>query len=73
MNDASSLERLLATDPADVGCNRTFELLELYVEVGLGGQDPQARLPGVAAHLRSCDACRADYQGLLAVADVPDG
>ena len=73
MNDASSLERLLATDPADVGCNRTFELLELYVEVELGGQDPKARLPGVAAHLRSCDACRADYQGLLAVADVPDG
>jgi hypothetical protein len=68
MSDASSLDKLLATDPADVGCDRTFELLDLYVEVELTGQDPQMRFPGTAAHLRSCDACRADYQGLLAAA-----
>lgn len=73
MNDASSLERLLATDPADVGCDRTFELLDLYVEVEVAGQDPQARFPGVAAHLGSCGACRADYLGLLAVAGLRDG
>jgi hypothetical protein len=68
MNDASSLDRLLATEPADVGCDRTFELLDVYVEAELAGQDPQRRFPGTAAHLRSCDACRADYQGLLAAA-----
>jgi hypothetical protein len=70
MNHASWLDKLLATDPADVGCNRTFELLDLYVEVELAGQDPQRRFPGTAAHLRSCDACRADYEGLLAAAGL---
>ena len=73
MNEASSLDKLLATAPADVGCDRTFELLDLYVEVELAGQDPQPRFPGVAAHLCSCEACRADYQGLLAAAGGLDG
>jgi hypothetical protein len=68
MNHGSSLDKLLATDPADVGCDRTFELLDVYVEVELAGQDPQVRLPGLTAHLRSCRACRGDYQGLLAAA-----
>ena len=70
MNHASWLDKLLATDPADVGCDRTFELLDFYVEIELTGQDPQRRFPGTAAHLRSCDACRADYQGLLAAAGL---
>ena len=73
MNHASSLDKLLATDPADVGCDRTFELLDLYVEVELAGQDPHPRFPGTAAHLRGCEACRADYQGLLAAAAGLDG
>lgn len=68
MNHASSLDKLLATDPADAGCDATFALLDVYVEVELAGQDPQPRFPGVAAHLRSCRACRGDYQGLLAAA-----
>jgi hypothetical protein len=68
MNHGSSLDKLLATDPADAGCDATFALLDVYVEVELAGQDPQPRFPGVAAHLRSCRACRGDYQGLLAAA-----
>ena len=73
MNHGSSLDKLLATDPADVGCDRTFELLDVYVEVELAGQDPQPRFPGLAAHLRSCQACQADYQGLLAALSGLDG
>jgi hypothetical protein len=73
MNYASSLDKLLAIDPADAGCDGTFALLDVYVEVELAGQDPRSRLPGLAAHLRSCQACQADYQGLLAAATGPDG
>jgi hypothetical protein len=73
MNHASFLDRLLATDPADVGCDATFALLDVYVEVELAGQDPRSRFPGLAAHLRSCEACRSDYQGLLAAATGLDG
>jgi hypothetical protein len=68
MNHASSLDKLLATNPADIGCDRAFELLDVYVEVELAGQNPQVRFPGTAAHLRDCGACRADHQGLLAAA-----
>jgi hypothetical protein len=73
MNHASFLDKLLATDPADVGCDATFALLDVYVEVELAGQDPPSRFPGLAAHLRSCQACHADYQGLLAAATGLDG
>ena len=73
MNHASSLDKLLATDPADVGCDATFALLDVYVEAELAGQDPRSRFPGLAAHLRSCEACHADYQGLLAAATGLDG
>jgi hypothetical protein len=73
MNHASSLDKLLATDPADVGCDATFALLDVYVEVELAGQDPRSRFPGLAAHLRSCEACHADHQGLLATATGLDG
>jgi hypothetical protein len=73
MNHGSSLHKLLATDPADVGCDATFALLDVYVEVELAGQDPRSRFPGLAAHLRSCEACQADYQGLLAAVSGLDG
>jgi hypothetical protein len=73
MNHGSSLDKLLATDPADAGCDATFALLDVYVEVELAGQDPRSRLPGLAAHLRSCQACQADYQGLLAAVTGLDG
>jgi hypothetical protein len=73
MNHGSSLDRLLATDPADAGCAATFALLDVYVEVQLAGQDPPSRFPGLAAHLRSCQACQEDYQGLLAAVTGLDG
>lgn len=58
-------DELLTTDPEDVGCDRTFELLDLYVEAELSGQDGQRSFRGVAAHLRACPACREDYAGVL--------
>jgi hypothetical protein len=73
MNHEPSLDELLATNPADAGCDATFALLDVYVEVELAGQDPRSRFPGLAAHLRSCKACQADYQGLLAAATGLDG
>jgi hypothetical protein len=68
MSDWSSLERFLRTDPLDAGCAETFDLLDLYVEERLAGRDPGERFPGVAAHLRICDPCVHDYEGLLAAA-----
>jgi predicted anti-sigma-YlaC factor YlaD len=68
MNDPLTIERLLAVDDADAGCDAGFPVLDEYVELELDGQDPAISFPGVAAHLRSCPACRADHDGLLAAA-----
>jgi hypothetical protein len=60
------LERFLATDPRDVGCEGAIEMLDVYAELTLSGQDPEQRLPGVAAHFEACGPCREDLAGLVA-------
>ena len=71
-NGREALERFLATDPTDAGCEQTIELLHAYAELVLAGDDPEIRYPGIAAHLRSCLPCADDLDGLLAVARATD-
>jgi hypothetical protein len=66
MSDFDELDRFLATDPLDVGCAETMDLLHVYVELVLAGVEQ--RYPGVAAHLRACDPCSTDFDGLLPAA-----
>lgn len=65
-HDNPAVIRFLTTDPADVGCEETMELLHVYADLVLAGKDPEAHLPGIAAHLRDCHPCAEDLQGLLA-------
>jgi hypothetical protein len=65
MTGKPTLDELLTAHPADSGCEEGFEVLHVYVELELAGEDAAARYPGVAAHLRSCPACRIDHEGLL--------
>jgi hypothetical protein len=60
--------RFLTTDPADVGCEETMELMDVYAELILAGKDPEDHLPGVTAHLRDCHPCAEDLEGLIAAA-----
>jgi len=60
-----ALKTLLEVEPDDVGCEQTWELIHRYCDLALAGEDPEAHLPGVAAHLRECEECAYDYQGLL--------
>jgi hypothetical protein len=71
-NGREALERFLATDPADAGCERTAELLDAYVELVVAGEDPEIRYPGIAAHLRSCLPCADDLDGLLSIVRASD-
>lgn len=66
MNGREQLERFLATDPADVGCERALEILHVYVDLVAADQDAAGRYPGVAAHLAACGPCEQDFLGLLA-------
>jgi len=62
--DRALIGRLLGPVGPEVSCDECFELLDEYVEVELAGADPDARLPGMKAHLQGCPACREDHESL---------
>ncbi|TDU83283.1 hypothetical protein EV138_5745 [Kribbella voronezhensis] len=67
-----TLERFLATDPRDVGCDEAMAVLHLYAELQAAGVDAAGQYPGVAAHLAGCEACAEDARGLLAAVQEDD-
>ena len=50
---------LLGPTEPEIGCEECFERLDEYVE--------GSAVPGMAAHLEGCPACREDYESLLAL------
>lgn len=62
----SRLDEFLRTDPRDAGCERTMELLHVYVELALADAEPEQRLVDIATHLRACGPCAEDFAALLA-------
>ena len=60
----NSVERLLGPNQTEVTCEQCFDLLDQYVELELAGVDPDAKLPGLRAHLAGCPACREDHDAL---------
>jgi hypothetical protein len=69
MSTDGTVDEMLAADLVDSGCAAGFEVLHQYVEVESSGGDPARTQPGLAAHLRSCPACREDYHGLRDAVD----
>ncbi len=65
MSEHGSLDDLLRAEDGDPGCDAGEPILTEYVEIELAGGDPSVPFPGMALHLRSCPACRADHDGLL--------
>ena len=64
--------RLLGPGGPEVSCETCFEELDRYVELEAAGLDADAALPGMAAHLEGCPACREEHATLLAlVTDEP--
>ena len=60
-----TLGRLLGRAEPEVGCEICFEELDRYVEVE--GQDADAAIPGLRAHLAGCPACREEHESLRAL------
>lgn len=70
MNDPrtnDTLGRLLGPAGPEVGCDECFEVLDRYVELEVAGQDAEAAIPGLRAHLEGCSACREEHDSLLAL------
>ena len=58
------IARLLGPLGPEVTCEESFELLDEYVELELAGEDADAQLPGMRAHLEGCPACAEDHASL---------
>ena len=67
-DDRDLLARLLGPEGPEVSCEECFELLDQYVDAEIAGEDADARLPGLRAHLEGCPACREDHDSLLELA-----
>jgi hypothetical protein len=63
-----TLGRLLGPAAPEVGCDTCFDELDRYVELELAGEDADAAVPGLRAHLEGCPACREEHESLLALA-----
>jgi anti-sigma factor RsiW len=62
------IDRLLGPAEPEVSCEECFELLDQYVDLELAGEDADARLPGMRAHLQGCPACHEDHESLRDIA-----
>ena len=62
-----TLGRLLGPQEPEVGCDTCFQELDRYVELEVAGQDANAAIPGLRAHLEGCPACREEHESLLAL------
>ena len=59
--------RLLGPAGPEIGCDACFEELDRYVELEVAGEDADAAVPGLRAHLDGCPACHEDYESLRAL------
>ena len=66
------IARLLGPAGPEVSCERCFELLDRYVDLELAGEDTDARLPGMRAHLEGCPACHDDHESLRELVAATD-
>jgi hypothetical protein len=64
LNHDRLLGRLLGPAGPEMSCEECFEQLDRYVELELGGADPEAAIPGMRAHLEGCSACAEDHDSL---------
>ena len=61
------LDALLGPTGPQVTCEECFERLDEYVELELRGDDADARVPGMRAHLEGCPACGEEHESLRAL------
>jgi hypothetical protein len=64
--------RLLGPAGPELSCEECFEQLDRYVELELAGDEADAAIPGMRAHLQGCSACAEDHESLRALVEQSD-
>lgn len=65
-----TLRRLLGPGEPEVSCEVCFAQLDVYVDAEVHGQDADAAVPGMRAHLAGCPACADEHDSLKALASA---
>ena len=68
----TKLNRVLGPSGPEILCDECFDKLDAYVELELGGEAADQRIPGMRAHLEGCPACSEEYQSLRALVQSDD-
>jgi hypothetical protein len=66
--DEKLLRALLGPKGPELSCEECFDELDRYVELELAGEDPDAAIPEMHAHLEGCPACHQDHVSLRSFA-----
>ena len=61
------LHKLLGPAGPELGCDECFDQLDRYVELELAGENAEAAVPGMRAHLEGCGACAEERESLRAL------
>ena len=64
------LTRVLGPADPEVSCEVCFEELDRFVELEIAGEDAEAAVPGMTAHLGGCPACAEDHASLRALLEA---
>jgi hypothetical protein len=67
------LARVLGPAAPELSCEQCFAQLDRYVELALGGEGAEERVPGMRAHLEGCPACAEDFRSLRDFVVSEDG
>jgi anti-sigma factor RsiW len=58
------IDGLLGPAGAELTCEQCFEMLDVYVDHELAGDDADERIPGMREHLQGCPACAEEHTSL---------
>jgi anti-sigma factor RsiW len=67
-DEREAIRTLLGPTGPELSCEQCFDELDRYVDLELTGRDADREVPGMAAHLAGCPACREEHESLLALA-----
>ncbi len=60
------------THEQEMDCEEVFEVLDIYAEAMVRGEDTSAMLPKVKHHLEMCRDCFEEYEALVRILESPD-
>jgi len=62
------LRNIYETQDVEISCSECFDLVSHFVELEASGVNAEAKMPRLKQHLNQCQACRDEYEMLLALA-----